>query len=314
MLAGLFSAIGLMATAFSTIAPFPSRFAGVDAAVVVLSALAALAALLLPRRWEYWFVPLGVGAATVLITVLVGVRATPQGNASVGYLLALESLYCAVYLTYRWMLVQVGLLCTLFAAASIVGGGDLQPFYVGLCIATALLIAVVVSGLVARQRNLIAETRGQAVHDALTGALNRRGAVEEAEHVRSVVQRAGALTTVSVVDLDEFKLVNDRLGHAAGDQLLVGLVADWSSTLRTGDVLARVGGDEFIVVLPQTDAESAQEVLGRMRDANSFPWSVGTVVWQPGEDLFVAAARADELLYAHKLRRRIPLAEHALDG
>jgi diguanylate cyclase (GGDEF)-like protein len=91
-------------------------------------------------------------------------------------------------------------------------------------------------------------------------------------------------------------------------------VADWTSTLRAGDVLARVGGDEFIVVLPQTDADSAHEVLARMRDANSFPWSVGTVVWQPDEDLFTAAARADEFLYADKRRNRFPLAEHPLDG
>ena len=109
---------------------------------------------------------------------------------------------------------------------------------------------------------------------------------------------------MSVIDLDGFKAYNDGHGHAAGDRLLVGLTADWSSTLRTGDVLARVGGDEFVVVLPQTDLSSAEVLLARMRHANPFAWSVGTVVWRSDEDLFSAMARADDLLYGDKLRRR----------
>ncbi len=303
VLAGLLAAVGLMGLAFTVLAPVASPSAGTDEAVAVGAAGAALAVLLVPRRWGSWVVHVGLVVCTLLITVLVAVRVTPQGRASVGYLLALAALYCAVYLTHRAMLAHVGLLSVLFAVASATGA-DLQPFYVGLRIATVALVAEIVSRLVTRQRRLVAEIQGQAVHDPLTGALNRRGALEEAEHVRGVVERAGGLTTVSVLDLDGFKGYNDANGHAAGDRLLVDLVADWAATLRTGDVLARVGGDEFVLVLPQTDVAAAQVLLTRMRRANPFPWSVGSVVWRPDEDLFAATARADELLYAHKHRRR----------
>jgi diguanylate cyclase (GGDEF)-like protein len=314
VLAGLFAAIGLMATAFSVVAPVHAHYGGVDVGVALVAVAAAVVALLLPRRWGAWVVHVGLGIATGLITVLVAARATPQGQVSVAYLLALASLYCAVYLPHRQMLVHVGLMCVLFAVASLNGAGELDVFYVGVRVATVLLIAEVVSRFAARQRQLLAEIQGQAVHDPLTGALNRRGAVDEAEHVRGVVARAGGTTTVSVVDLDGFKGYNDSRGHAAGDRLLVDLVAAWARTLRAGDVLARVGGDEFVVVLPQTDPRSAEVLLDRMRAANPFPWSVGTVVWPPDEDLFAAVDRADELLYAHKLRRRFRLAGPPLEA
>jgi diguanylate cyclase len=314
MLAGLFVVIGLMATAFSLRAPVASRYSGIDAAVALVAAVAALAVVLLPRRWGTAVVQVGLVVSTVLISVLVAARSTPQGQATVSYLMSLACLYCAVYLSHRQMLGQVALLCTSFAVASSAGAGDLQSFYVGMRVATVLLIAEVVWRLAARQRALLSEIQEQAVHDPLTGALNRRGAVAEAEQVRSVAARAGSTTTVNVVDLDGFKSYNDTHGHPAGDRLLSDLVTRWAATLRAGDVLARVGGDEFVVVLPQTDLDSAESLLARMRHAHPFPWSVGTVVWHPDENLFAAAARADELLYAHKLRRRFGLAGPPLEG
>ena len=313
VLACLLAIIGVVAVAFSTLSPHVSPHPGVDVAVALSSVVAAALVMLVPRRWGVWVVHAGLLLATVLICLLVEVRATPQGQASVAYLLTLESLYCAVYLAHRQMLAQVGLICLLFIAASLPGFAELQAFYVGLRVLTLLLVAEVVSRLMSRQRELITEVQEQAVHDPLTGALNRRGVVAEADRVRSVVGRAGGEVTVNVVDLDGFKALNDSCGHAAGDRLLADLVAGWSSTLRAGDLLARVGGDEFVVVLPFTDPETAAVLLDRMRASNPFPWSVGTVVWAPAEDLFGAVARADEHLYAHKLRRRFGMAGPPLE-
>jgi GGDEF domain-containing protein len=313
VLAGLIAAIGAVALAFSMLAPVVPRYPGADVAIALAAATAAAAILLAPRHWGRWVVHAGLVVSTVLVTTLVAIRATPQGQVSAGYLLALSSLYCAVYLTHRQMLAHLGLICVLFAVASYVGPADLSDFYVALRIAILLLIAVVVSRLMTRQHELIAKVQEQAVRDPLTGALNRRGAADEAERVRAVVGRADGEVTVNVVDLDGFKALNDSSGHAAGDRLLTALVTDWSSTLRAGDVLARVGGDEFVLVLPQTDVDSAAVLLARMRAANPFPWSSGSVVWRCEEDLFAAVARADEHLYANKLRRRMGLAGPPLE-
>jgi diguanylate cyclase (GGDEF)-like protein len=143
-----------------------------------------------------------------------------------------------------------------------------------------------------------------AVHDPLTGALNRRGVVAEAEAVHAVTTRMGTPTSVVAIDLDGFKQVNDTQGHAAGDELLVSLVRAWSSQLRAGDVLARTGGDEFLLVLPNTDANAALGVVERLHGSHPFAWSSGIVDWDQDEDLDAAMARADALLYEEKSRRR----------
>jgi diguanylate cyclase (GGDEF)-like protein len=113
--------------------------------------------------------------------------------------------------------------------------------------------------MLARQR---AQLRSLAELDPLTGALNRRGLAELAE--RLFTSPRGLGPSVVCLDLDDFKLVNDRLGHGAGDELLQWTVAAARDVLRAGDAIARTGGDEFIVILVDADEAAAQALASRI--------------------------------------------------
>jgi diguanylate cyclase (GGDEF)-like protein/PAS domain S-box-containing protein len=109
-----------------------------------------------------------------------------------------------------------------------------------------------------------------ADHDAMTGLLNRRRFEEELRRVVSEAHRYGDEGAVLVLDLDHFKLVNDTLGHAAGDELVRTVAGSLRARLRTSDVLGRLGGDEFAVLLPRADLAQArrlaEELLTILRD------------------------------------------------
>lgn len=132
---------------------------------------------------------------------------------------------------------------------------------------------------------LLAEIRHQAQHDALTGLPNRPQIEERAAEALRRAQEHHASVALAFVDLDRFKIVNDTLGHVAGD-VLIGRVADrLASHLRPSDVVARLGGDEFLLLLTELEGvEQAQEVVGRLLDALREPFEVR------GESLFVTAS------------------------
>ena len=156
--------------------------------------------------------------------------------------------------------------------------------------------------------SMVERMNALALSDALTGALNRNGLALQAQTARSVAERSGLPTTVVAIDLDSFKAYNDQHGHPAGDRLLVELADAWSAELREADLLARTGGDEFVVVLPGTSPEEAAPVLQRMSERSPAEWTAGVAVWQAGRDLDAAVAAADEVLYAAK--RGISIADH----
>lgn len=145
--------------------------------------------------------------------------------------------------------------------------------------------------------------RTQLVTDPLTGLLNRAGFGGAAERLLALAAREELPVSVALIDLDGFKQVNDRNGHAAGDELLVELGHAWAEELRGSEVLARMGGDEFALLLVAS-GDGAADVLRRLRAASPLGWSVGMVEWRPGESLEGAMARADEQLYRAKRRAR----------
>jgi GGDEF domain-containing protein len=98
---------------------------------------------------------------------------------------------------------------------------------------------------------LNARLRAAAHTDGLTGLLNRTGFAVAAARTRAVAERRGETLVLAVIDLDDFKLVNDRDGHLAGDRMLLELAGAWTASLRPGDLLGRFGGDEFVLLVSE---------------------------------------------------------------
>jgi diguanylate cyclase (GGDEF)-like protein/PAS domain S-box-containing protein len=141
-----------------------------------------------------------------------------------------------------------------------------------------LLATPAVGGLVltlrdvTERRSMEDELRHQAFHDALTGLPNRALFDDRLAQALRRRRRADGGVAVVLVDLDDFKAVNDSLGHAAGDELLVECARRFDLVLRGSDTAARLGGDEFAVLLEDADAEAAAlEIAARLRDALDAP-------------------------------------------
>lgn len=151
-----------------------------------------------------------------------------------------------------------------------------------------------------------------AKHDELTGLANRRHMLErmEAERLRS--HRTGRPLLLALLDLDHFKNVNDTHGHAAGDQVLQAFVGGVQAMVRGTDVLARWGGEEFVLMLPETDAAGAEELLEHLRHAVQalevpmdgqtlrITVSIGLAAGRPGETVAQTLDRADQAVYQAK--------------
>lgn len=136
--------------------------------------------------------------------------------------------------------------------------------------------------------------------DPLTGALNRNGLASRLRHELADTARTGAPLAAVAIDLDGFKAINDRFGHAAGDKILSVLVAQLEHGTRRRDSIARTGGDEFVLLLPNTSLTRAKDLLDRLQVDSSVPWTYGLVEAQPSDTEETLIARADGDLYLHK--------------
>jgi diguanylate cyclase (GGDEF)-like protein len=189
--------------------------------------------------------------------------------------------------------------------------------FFGLIVLVALLSAFVISQatLIKRLRRQLAEKQGHsellrnlAMVDPLTGLYNRRFAEQRlaAEVARS--ERKGHPLTVLTLDLNKFKEINDTYGHPAGDLVLQKFAAHLNNVIRGGDLAVRLGGDEFLVLLPECTSQQLQLVLGRLGSLEvdwqgqhiPITFSAGWKQYELGERPEEMLARADELLYARK--------------
>jgi diguanylate cyclase (GGDEF)-like protein len=157
-----------------------------------------------------------------------------------------------------------------------------------------------------RMRLIQQELEELARTDELTGLPNRRWLYDELRREFARAARQGFPIRAAVVDLDRFKVFNDKFGHAAGDALLRDAADQWRSVLRVSDFLARTGGEEFVVLLPACEADEAEEVIERLRAATPLgqTCSAGIARWDELEGAEDLINRADQALYEAKKRGR----------
>ncbi|MEE9278015.1 MAG: GGDEF domain-containing protein, partial [Dehalococcoidia bacterium] len=148
-------------------------------------------------------------------------------------------------------------------------------------------------------RETAAAMERQARSDALTGLDNRRSWYEKLEREWQRSERYGRPPAVIMLDLDNFKEINDDYGHAVGDELLVVVAETLRRNLRASDVIGRLGGDEFAVLLPEASAIAAQVVAEKMRCSVELSAAGAAVTASAG----VASGSCEEIIDAHALLR-----------
>jgi len=195
-----------------------------------------------------------------------------------------------------------------------------------IAIATAIAIPSFVAplvtwplvGLVMQIDSLEKEMRAMATYDQLTGLLTRQAIFDQIEQVMQLAEREQSPLSVLAVDLDRFKDINDTHGHAGGDEVLKSFAITVKAILRKSDYLGRIGGEEFIIFLPDTPQEAALALSERLHQAIRgsvvayeqssirYSASIGLVSVLPSADVSLEEIlkRADQLLYVAKRQGR----------
>jgi diguanylate cyclase (GGDEF)-like protein len=191
-----------------------------------------------------------------------------------------------------------------------------------LVLRTALFLVFV--EVVAALRHALEREKESARTDSLTGVSNRRHFIELAGAALAFARRYRRPMTIAYLDLDSFKQINDRLGHQAGDEVLRAVAHTIRNRLRTTDVVGRLGGDEFAVCLPETGADAAELVLGKLREectaalpenARSVTVSMGMVTFaDPPATVDELLDRTDTTLYAAKREGKNRLVREVVPG
>lgn len=172
-----------------------------------------------------------------------------------------------------------------------------------------VLLAAMVGLMLLASNRLRRELEHLARHDPLTGTLTRRALIDEAEQELDRCRRHGRSMVMLMLDLDHFKGINDGHGHLVGDRVLIDFVARVGEALRRSDKLGRYGGEEFVVLLPETGVQEARIVAERIRakvqvhkpGIPAYTVSIGGAVNQADEGKIEALLdRADEALYKAK--------------
>ncbi|MEY2476265.1 MAG: diguanylate cyclase [Actinomycetota bacterium] len=232
-------------------------------------------------------------------TVMIAVGTHSAGNGRTAGSASVFFLWVAIYAGYffAWPAValHLGFVFVSYAAVLLIQHEQAGPALLIGMTGTVTATAAVIGSLAGRLRAL-------ASTDPLTGLPNRRGWERALERELSRAKRRSTPLCVAVLDLDHFKEFNDEQGHLAGDRLLREVAATWLGLLRDTDVLARYGGDEFGIILPDCYPNKANEIVSRLCEstAGGSTCSAGMAVASDDVDMSDLIGRADQALYRAK--------------
>ena len=262
-------------------------------------------------RLPMWFLTVAPGAGSVLVGLVI-CFAGPDASAPYALYFAWVVIASAGFLSRAATAVHGAVVVGVYAVAIEIVGPSATPSGLALAMTagTALVAAVVMAGIAAQTRELVVRLDDAARTDPLTGLDNRRALRYDFERELARADRTRRPLSLVVLDLDHFKRFNDALGHLAGDEALRRLAEILEEVTRASEIAARLGGEEFAIVAPETDEAGAIALAERVRIAVQSEFadatppltvSCGIAIHHPGArpdvDLFAVADRA---LYAAK--------------
>lgn len=268
--AGLFAG-GSLLTLVATAAPHSPEVDVAGAWVVTLCSAIVAAAYWLGRDGlPHWTLYAGVVLGTVMISSGVYINGERDGGAA-----ALNEVYyvwpvvfAAYYLPVRALVAELAVVAACYAAVlQLVDPGPIALTRWLIVVTMLIGVGGLISRLQKRVEGLVARLSETARRDPLTGLLNRRGFEDQLEAELARATRSERPVGLILCDVDHFKTVNDRLGHPAGDAVLLRVAGVLEGIGRRGDTVARLGGEEFVFIVADADAELAFQLAERARVA-----------------------------------------------
>jgi diguanylate cyclase (GGDEF)-like protein len=209
-----------------------------------------------------------IGSLTVTLSLYFNGERLGASSAGNQVLYIWIALYAGYYFSRAWMIAQLCAIAALYAGVLVViDPGPVALTRWTITVGMVSAAAAIVHALNLRNDELVKQLSTAARTDSLTGLVNRQGFDERLELELAKGRRTGRPTALIVADIDHFKAINDRFGHAAGDAALQVVAEMAGSAARLTDTVARMGGDEFAVILPDTNAEGAFAFAERVREA-----------------------------------------------
>lgn len=264
--------------------------------------------------------------------ILYGVASARAQDSALLLMVILPFVFAMFRFRARGLLVLSALVVAAYAGilhfrGDLLGARAPESAAILLILGFTLITFSLIGGAIAAMRHALARGQRQleealrhtehlAMHDELTGIYNRRYLEQRLSGEVQRAQRYGAALSIALLDLDRFKEVNDELGHAAGDVVLVEFAQLAGTLLRESDCLGRWGGEEFIILMPETDFEAARIACRRLCAAQReqrFPGlphalavtvSAGVATYRAGESANLLLQRADMALYRAKVGGR----------